>query len=602
MSKIIVRTILLYILYILCVDGIGVVSGATETLKDNTKSMTPLVKETPSNSIDATDSKIFGENALIPNDEENQANKLSNSINIAIKAGKALYIPSGTYYIENTKIFSSNTVILGDEDGATVLKNRTSLDINLGSDKQYGNRSVLTFKNIFFDAISIKADMFKNITIDGCTFFNPVSNYQVWIRYSENLTIKNSIFLRDKEHAKSQNSPTGGASWNHTIYLGGYTTAANSMNQYQYNSVIEHNLIGAKLDELDALKYIQNNSSELFNNITRLQSALRTEKVHITKNEQNLISTGINSYSALKNVRILNNIFYSNKDNEEENGFILQDHVTYLRGAKDVVIAGNHVRGWFNGSYGGFKFKSGTQIVVMNNYLRNTGIILTDDPEYGPIEAAVAVSMFKDVFIANNTFDFKKWDGGYRIGIEFSAQQIPEKTSINNGVFINNRYINFKNTKKADLLIYNPTTKTGFHPTNNSHVSGNTRDDGAHGGVSIVYGWTDEDYKNMREDWWNIYVPQNYTNYLEMNIPEKSTLPIAIPTIINRGETIIPSNLVGHIKDSDEELTSIKILNPGVFENIGYQEAQVKLEYNTGYACIIDVPVLVKENTSKNND
>lgn len=69
----------------------------------------------------------------------------------------------------------------------------------------------MNLKNIFFDGISVKADMFNNMTIEGCVFYNPAGDFQVWVRYSQNLTLKNNIFLRDVDHAKSQTSNIGGA-------------------------------------------------------------------------------------------------------------------------------------------------------------------------------------------------------------------------------------------------------------------------------------------------------------------------------------------------------------------------------------------------------
>ncbi|MFD2306906.1 glycosyl hydrolase family 28-related protein [Enterococcus termitis] len=581
------------------------INAMAEEVKEPSQ-MEALVKEPksiPANSLDATDQTIFGANALVPDAEENQANQLLAAMNKAISLGKYLYIPKGTYYIEYTRVFPSNSVMIGDEEGATIFKNRTTNDINLGSANQYGNRSVLTFKNLFFDGLSINTDMFKNVTLDSCVFYNPVSNFQVFLEFSENATIKNNIFLRDVDHAKGQDSPVGGAAWNHTIYLGGYTTAKDKLNQYQYNTLVENNLIGAKIDELDALKYVQKNADGLANTITRLQHALEDEQsIVLERNEQNIISTGINSFSTLKKARILNNIFYSNKDNEETNGFITQDHVTYLRGSTDVVLAGNHVRGWFNGSWGGFKFKSGREISIMNNYFRNTGLIMTDDPEIGVVETTDRVSMYKDIFVANNTFDFKYWDGGYRIGMEFSAQQAPDKTSISNGVFINNRYIHFSNTKKADLLLYNPTTKTGFHPTNNSHVSGNTRDDGAHNGFSIVYGWTAEDYEKMNPDWESIYKPSGYNEYVALPIPEKNMLPSAVPTTIKLGDEVQASDLVKNTFDKDEATPVARIMNPNELESVGIHRINVELTYPTGFMCVIRVPVTVEGSSEETTE
>lgn len=376
------------------------------------------------------------------------------------------------------------------------------------------------------------------------------------------------------------------------------------MNQYQTNTLVQNNLIGAKIDELDALKYIIPNAADLFNTITRLQYALEDDKtIALTHNEQNIISTGINSFNTLKGAKILNNIFYSNKDNEETNGYILQDHVTYLRGTSDVVIAGNHVRGWFNGSFGGFKFKSSVGITIMNNYMRNTGVIMADDPEYGPIPEAQSVSMYKDVLIANNTIDYKYWDGGYGMGFEFGAYRQPEQTSISNGVFVNNRFVHMNNlfnldkpwsSVKPDLQIYNTALKSGFHPRNNSYETNNTRDDSVNNGMMKARGWTADDYASMNQDGESIYKPERYDTYLSMPIPEKNTLPIAVPTTIIQGDSIESISLITHYDDKDETGPVAKVLNASNLDIVGEQKIQVELQYPTGFICVIKVPVTVE--------
>ena len=70
---------------------------------------------------------------------------------------------------------------------------------------------------------------------------------------------------------------------------------------------------------------------------------------------------------------------------ENENRYgVVGDHAIYLRRITECVqVVGNHVRGLHNGPYGGFKFKSGPNITIMNNYLRNTGIVMYETPEFG---------------------------------------------------------------------------------------------------------------------------------------------------------------------------------------------------------------------------
>ncbi|MFD1900718.1 hypothetical protein GQR36_13265 [Enterococcus termitis] len=116
------------------------INAMAEEVKEPSQ-MEALVKEPksiPANSLDATDQTIFGANALVPDAEENQANQLLAAMNKAISLGKYLYIPKGTYYIEYTRVFPSNSVMIGDEEGATIFKNRTTNDINLGAQINMG--------------------------------------------------------------------------------------------------------------------------------------------------------------------------------------------------------------------------------------------------------------------------------------------------------------------------------------------------------------------------------------------------------------------------------------------------------------------------------
>ena len=80
------------------------------------------------------------------------------------------------------------------------------------------------------------------------------------------------------------------------------------------------------------------------------------------------------------------------------------DHAIYFRGAQNITVVGNHLRGLQNGPAGGFKFKSGRNITIMNNYLRNTGLIMYGTPEIGLAEtqAEGAISELSNWLVANN--------------------------------------------------------------------------------------------------------------------------------------------------------------------------------------------------------
>ncbi|MEN2291907.1 hypothetical protein, partial [Enterococcus faecalis] len=77
----------------------------------------------------------------------------------------------------------------------------------------------------------------------------------------------------------------------------------------------------------------------------------------------------------VKDVTLQHKFFYSPNDNEELNGLV-GDHAIYFRGAQNNKVVGNDLRGLQNGPACGFKFKSGRNITIMNNYLRNRGLIM----------------------------------------------------------------------------------------------------------------------------------------------------------------------------------------------------------------------------------
>ncbi|MCU9775430.1 hypothetical protein, partial [Enterococcus faecalis] len=82
---------------------------------------------------------------------------------------------------------------------------------------------------------------------------------------------------------------------------------------------------------------------------------------------------------------------------------LVGDHSIYLRGAQNNTGVGNHVRGLQNGPAGGFKFKSGRNITIKNNYLRNTGLIMYGTPEIGlaEMQAEGAISELSNWVAAN---------------------------------------------------------------------------------------------------------------------------------------------------------------------------------------------------------
>ena len=392
--------------------------------------------------------------------------------------------------------------------------------------------------------------------------------------------------MRDTAHMQPK------IDFNRAIYIGGYSTP--SRFQYMSDVDIVDNLFGLKVTELDAIK--STSRSDLAATITRLQTAIEAGAISVP-NEQNYLSTGVNSFNMLKDVTVQHNFFYSPYDNENLNGLV-GDHAIYFRGAQNITVVGNHLRGLQNGPAGGFKFKSGRNITIMNNYLRNTGLIMYGTPEIGLAEtqAEGAISELSNWLVANNIFDWKYWDNQYAIGMEYNRHT--GNNNVFNGVFINNQFVNYHNipqNRRRELLI---ASGGGFRPET-SFVKDNTRDDGLKNGQLLVENWTEADYRLMPATWESLISPTLYEQYKNTPIPVRNILATPVATTIVQGQSIDPQQLVANTNDADEAVPAAKIVNPEVLNEIGQQKVTVQLTYETGSLVTVNVPVTVEAPAKK---
>ena len=327
-----------------------------------------------------------------------------------------------------------------------------------------------------------------------------------------------------------------------------------------------------------------------------MQTAIEAGAISVP-NEKNYLSTGVNSFNMLKDVTVQHNFFYSPYDNENLNG-LGGDHAIYFRGAQNITVVGNHLRGLQNGPAGGFKFKSGRNITIMNNYLRNTGLIIYGTPEIGLAEtqAEGAISELSNWLVANNIFDWKYWDNQYAIGMEYNRHT--GNNNVFNGVFINNQFVNYHNipqNRRRELLI---ASGGGFRPET-SFVKDNTRDDGLKNGQLLVENWTEADYRLMPATWESLISPTLYEQYKNTPIPVRNTLATPVATTIVQGQSIDPQQLVANTNDADEAVPAAKIVNPEVLNEIGQQKVTVQLTYETGSLVTVNVPVTVEAPAKK---
>ncbi|EPI19254.1 LPXTG-motif protein cell wall anchor domain protein [Enterococcus faecalis] len=535
--------------------------------------------------VNATDTTIFGAQAMVPNSTEDQTDKLQTLLSQTAKEGRALFLPQGNYALSKDIAISSNYQLIGDTTGATILHNATGAPIQL-TDTTYGTKTNVRLQNIAFDGINVTLKLTNQLTLANNIFYNPLKGFVVNLNANIGVKISGNIFMRDTAHMQS------GGDFNRAIYIGGYSTP--SRFQYMSDVDIVDNLFGLKVKELDAIK--STSRSDLAATITRLQTAIEAGAISVP-NEQNYLSTGVNSFNMLKDVTVQHNFFYSPYDNENLNGLV-GDHAIYFRGAQNITVVGNHLRGLQNGPAGGFKFKSGRNITIMNNYLRNTGLIMYGTPEIGLAEtqAEGAISELSNWLVANNIFDWKYWDNQYAIGMEYNRHT--GNNNVFNGVFINNQFVNYHNipqNRRRELLI---ASGGGFRPET-SFVKDNTRDDGLKNGQLLVENWTEADYRLMPATWESLISPTLYEQYKNTPIPVRNTLATPVATTIVQGQSINPQQLVANTNDADEAVPAAKIVNPEVLNEIGQQKVTVQLTYETGSLVTVNVPVTVEAPAKK---
>lgn len=560
------KTILILLFGLLTVVGLPMVTEAAEP-------------------VDATDATIFGAQAMVPNSTEDQTEKLQTLLSQTAKEGRALFLPQGSYALSKDIAISSNYQLIGDTTGATILHNATGAPIQL-TDTTYGTKTNVRLQNIAFDGINVTLKLTNQLTLANNIFYNPLKGFVVNLNADIGVKISGNIFMRDTAHMQP------GIDFNRAIYIGGYSTP--SRFQYMSDVDIVDNLFGLKVTELDAIK--STSRSDLAATITRLQTAIEVGAISVP-NEQNYLSTGVNSFNMLKDVTVQHNFFYSPYDNENLNG-LGGDHAIYFRGAQNITVVGNHLRGLQNGPAGGFKFKSGRNITIMNNYLRNTGLIMYGTPEIGLAEtqAEGAISELSNWLVANNIFDCKYWDNQYAIGMEYNRHT--GNNNVFNGVFINNQFVNYHNipqNRRRELLI---ASGGGFRPET-SFVKDNTRDDGLKNGQLLVENWTEADYRLMPATWESLISPTLYEQYKNTPIPVRNTLATPVTTTIVQGQSIDPQQLVANTNDADEAVPAAKIVNPEVLNEIGQQKVTVQLTYETGSLVTVNVPVTVEAPAKK---
>ena len=238
----------------------------------------------------------------------------------------------------------------------------------------------------------------------------------------------------------------------------------------------------------------------------------------------------------------------------------------------------------------------------MNNYLRNTGLILYETPEFGLGDsfAQGQVAELSNWLVANNVFDFKEWQDKFAIGIEYNRHTGVD--NVFNGVFIDNHFVNYHNipaNRRRELLIMNNAFE-GFKGES-TYVSGNTRDDTPDGVLNVEF-WSTEEYAKMPDNWTTLIDSTLYEQYKDNPIPILNVFPVGRTVEMTLGSSYDPFDFVEQTHDTDEEKPLIKIINPEVLTKIGQHQLELLLTYTNGHVVRVFSTVTIVSPSSAEDD
>ena len=356
------------------------------------------------------------------------------------------FIPEGEYNFKTLKLSDfSGKILYGDTGGNTIFRfNKAE-----GYPKNIECPSVrnLTFYNIAWANVRLMLNgAAENIKFDSNIFYGLVYsgtandkyidgklNTDYFLQFGEysgnsstdNITIKNSVFLR------SQNKFVAYTNYDLPPNVQAAEQNEDYMRRRQYgirfatvsNVTVSDNIFGLRTTEIDrAISFAK--TAALKSTITRASSLMDNKnQVYFTTAINTVPKVGT-SASVAQDLKIVNNLFNGwfsrtyNKETFVKNDFTplcgdnrFFDHAAYLRGTKNVLFAGNLIRGWGNDASGGVKLKSGINIAIVNNSFNNTGIILVRSKELD--------KTFSNMLVMNNYMKLHDATGSFTMGITF---------------------------------------------------------------------------------------------------------------------------------------------------------------------------------------
>ena len=271
-----------------------------------------------------------------------------------------VFFPPGEYLISRDIVIQNSVELHGTEIGIAVIKASTP-----NARKLYNALPVqsVILKNLYLDGIRVNFDggnnakPTKNITVLNCVFFSTVSpsannsnDGQLTFRRLRDGTVDKCIFLRGPD---------------------AFGVASKFFRTKRVQ--IRNNVFGLDLSKVDWLSTELEPEQHWTEQKQKLQF-LQTS--YDLADDQGFFKCCL--YDAYdEEMRISQNVF----NGSPNTGSLHKDHAMYLKGFDGVEVAANFVRGWPADPSGGIKARNGKNLIIVRNYIDDTGILLyTHDP------------------------------------------------------------------------------------------------------------------------------------------------------------------------------------------------------------------------------
>ena len=314
--------------------------------------------------------------SISPNSNSDMSKEINNALEYLSAFNGHLYLPSGVYLMEENIIIPNGVGLVGvnSKGKATIIRSLSSETPFIGrSDLDENHGRDILVSNLFLD----------NVTIGFFAEYEEIPDQPEQPDqpdYSqENIRLEyNTIFNTKSKGAQIRATRgtyriIGNAFFRGEGYGGlGLTTWSN------IDSVISGNYFGNIDNFVSSRYYIQ---EETYKNIERLIDLVESFDVDLQGNQGNFVSAWYatswlansifeyNFISGVDSLRVWNRF---GEDEDEE--YLLRDHVIYIKHYDEVKINSNYFQGWPSNASGHIKVRNAKELIFTNNYLDNTSL------------------------------------------------------------------------------------------------------------------------------------------------------------------------------------------------------------------------------------